>query len=251
MVQAPVGWQCPQCVAEGAKKSPVLHYQPNRGGTLGATNPTPVVIALIVVNVVCFVASGFGRNSVLDRFGLWPNGIRYENEWYRFFTAMFLHVSIEHIFLNMITLLILGPAVEIILGKWRFLALYLLAGLGGGVASYLLSPMAVVGVGASGAIFGVLGAYLILAIRNHFDLTRVIGLIAINVVFGFVDRQIDWRAHFGGFFIGAALAFGLSVALEQRTRSARLWGSVAVCCVAAVVLAAVGYVVPPGHVNWT
>ena len=79
------------------------------------------------------------------------------HQYYRAFTAMWLHASFTHIFFNMIALLIVGPAVEVLLGKARFLVLYLLAGLGGSVGSYILSQPNVAGIGASGAIMGVLG----------------------------------------------------------------------------------------------
>ena len=140
---------------------------PNRTGAVGSTNPTPVVIALVVINAVVFVASGFGKTSVIDRFGMWPNGVHYQHQYYRLFDAIFLHLSFLHIASNMITLLIVGPAVEVMLGKARFLALYLLAGLGGNVLAYLIAPANQVGAGASGAIFGVMGAYVVLARLRH------------------------------------------------------------------------------------
>ena len=83
------------------------------------------------------MASGFGKASVIARFGLAPDRVHYLHQYYRLFTSMFLHLDFLHIAFNMITLLIVGPAVEVMLGKTRFLALYLLAGLGGNVASYL------------------------------------------------------------------------------------------------------------------
>ena len=110
---------------------------------------------------------------------------------------MFLHVSFLHIGLNMVTLLIVGPAVEVMVGKARFATLYLIAGLGGSVCSYLLGPAGAYGVGASGAIFGVMGAYVVLAQRNRKPMAPVVILIAINLVFGFVGSgagvgNVDW-----------------------------------------------------------
>ena len=159
MIQAPVGWQCPQCTSEGARRSrhvpAFTHTSRGRTGVVGSTNPTPVVLVIIAVNVVVFFLEGFGTNNrVIDRYGLWPDGVHSLHQYYRAFTAMWLHASFEHILFNMITLLIVGPALEVLLGKLRFITLYLLAGLGGSVGSYLLGPHNELGIGASGAIMG-------------------------------------------------------------------------------------------------
>ncbi len=166
MVEARVGWQCPECTSEGAKRSrhvpAFTHTSRNRTGVVGSTNPTPLVLVIIAVNVVVFFLEGFGTNNrVIDRYGLVARRDPPSHQYYRAFTAMWLHASFEHIFFNMITLLIVGPALEVLLGKLRFIALYLLAGLGGSVGSYLLGPHNELGIGASGAIMGVLGAYLV------------------------------------------------------------------------------------------
>ena len=144
MVEAPVGWQCPQCTSEGAKRSrhvpAFTHTSRGRTGVVGSTNPTPIVLTIIAINVVVFFLEGFGTNArVVDRYAMWPAAVHLENEYYRAFTAMWLHASFTHIFFNMIALLIVGPALEVLLGKARFLVLYLLAGLGGSVCSYILS----------------------------------------------------------------------------------------------------------------
>ena len=139
---------------------------------VGSTNPTPVVIGLVAVNVVVFVLSGFGKASVIDRFGGLSHQVHQSDQYYRFFTSMFLHADVLHIASNMITLLIVGPAVEVMLGRARFLSLYLVAGLGGSVASYLFTPGAGVSAGASGAIFGVMGAYVVLAHKRRYPWHR-------------------------------------------------------------------------------
>jgi membrane associated rhomboid family serine protease len=172
MVQAQVGWQCPSCTSEGAKRSRQVpaftHASPGRTGAVGSTNPTPIVLAIIAVNVVVFFLEDFGNNlRVVDRYAMWPLQVHVNGQYYRAFTAMWLHANFLHIFFNMIALLIVGPAVEVLLGKARFLVLYLLAGLGGSVASYLLSQPNAAGIGASGAIMGVLGAYVVLALRRR------------------------------------------------------------------------------------
>jgi membrane associated rhomboid family serine protease len=250
MHQASVGWQCPQCTAAGAKTSKVIKpfSTTNRSGVVGSTNPTPVVIALVVICVVVFVASGFGKASVIARFGGLSHQVRQSDEYYRVFTAMFLHLNFLHIASNMVTLLIVGPAVEVMLGKARFLTLYLIAGLAGGVASYLFTPANSVSAGASGAIFGVMGAYVVLAHNRRQPLAPVVALIVINLAIGF-SGNIDWRDHLGGLVIGVLLAVAYDLASHVREGSQRLALTVGASVVALVVLAVLVKAVPPGHIN--
>ena len=148
---------------------------------VGSTNPTPIVLIIIAINVVVFFLEGFGTNaSVVDRYAMYPDGVHFQHQYYRAFTAMWLHASFTHIFFNMITLLIVGPALEVLLGKARFVVLYLLAGLGGSVGSYLLGPHNEIGIGASGAIMGVLGAYVVVGSRRRLPVAPVVGLIVLN-----------------------------------------------------------------------
>ena len=128
---------------------------------------------------------------------------------------MWLHASFEHIFFNMITLIIVGPALEVLLGKVRFIALYLLAGLGGSVGSYLLGPHSELGIGASGAIMGVLGAYLVVGVRRRLPVQPVAILLVLNLVIGFWGNT-DWRAHFGGLAVGAVLGLLYDYAGDLR-----------------------------------
>jgi membrane associated rhomboid family serine protease len=252
MLAAPVGWQCPDCISAGAKKTRVIRpfAASNRTGAVGSTNPTPVVIALVVVCAVVFAASGFGKASVIDRFGLWPNGVHYQHEYYRVFTAMFLHLNFLHIASNMITLLIVGPAVEVMLGKIRFLVLYLVAGLAGNVLAYLITPAAQVGAGASGAIFGVMGAYVVLAHLRRKPLGPVLALIVINLVIGFTGN-IEWQAHIGGLLVGAALALAFHYASTLRRAAQEVAATVGASAVTLAVLAALLLGIAPGHVNVT
>jgi len=150
----------------------------------------------------------------------------------------------------MLALLIVGPAVEVLLGKARFLALYLIAGLGGSVGSYLLSPPDIGGLGASGAIMGVIGAYIVLGLRRRLPVAPVVGLLVLNVLIGFTG-SIDWRAHFGGLATGAVLALVYDLAGNLRDRTAELavtvGGSAAVLAVLVLLLTSVA----PGHVSWS
>ena len=251
MHEAPVGWHCTSCLHQGHRASPTVRWRPRPvGGRLGNTRVTPVVVALIVINVAVFI---WEQKKLLHneaRFGMWPNGIHYQHQWYRLITAAFLHASWQHIIFNMLTLAIIGPPVEAELGRVRFSALYLGSALGGSVASYLLSKPYVIGVGASGAIFGLMGAYFILARRRRWDTSTILGLIILNLVISFTDSAIDWRAHVGGLVTGAFLAFGLARATELRRT-----GPVAQAVLGAGVVAAAAVplvllsLLPPGHVN--
>jgi membrane associated rhomboid family serine protease len=253
MIAAQVGWQCPECTSEGAKRSrhvpAFTRTSRGRTGVVGSTNPTPIVLSIIGINVVVFFLEGFGTNaSVINRYGLWPDGVHFLHQYYRAFTAMWLHASFEHIFFNMITLLIVGPALEVLIGKVRFVALYLLAGLGGSVGSYLLGPHNELGIGASGAIMGVLGAYIVVGMRRRLPVTPVAILLALNLALGFTGNT-DWRAHLGGLAVGALLGFLYDYAGELRDRNTALvltvGGSVAVLAVLALLITSIA----PGHFN--
>ena len=200
------------------------HTSRGRTGVVGSTNPTPIVLTIIAINVVVFFLEGFGTNaSVIDRYGLWPDGVHLLHQYYRAFTAMWLHASFKHIFFNMITLLIVGPALEVLLGKVRFVALYLLAGLGGSVGSYLLGPHNELGIGASGAIMGVLGAYIVVGLRRRLPVAPVAILLVFNLALGFTGNT-DWRAHLGGLVPGACSASSTTTPASSGTGT-RPWSS--------------------------
>jgi membrane associated rhomboid family serine protease len=253
MVAAAVGWQCPGCTSEGAKRSrhvpAFTHTSPGRTGVVGSTNPTPVVLAIIAVNVVVFFLEDFGNNlRVIERFSMNPDMVHQQSQYYRAFTAMWLHADFVHIFFNMIALLIVGPAVEVLLGKVRFVALYLIAGLGGSVGSYILGPHNEYGLGASGAIMGVLAAYVVIGLRRHLPIAPVVALIVLNLLIGF-SGNIDWRAHLGGLATGAVLAWLYDYAGQQRDLGRALalsfGGSLAVLAVLGFLISGVA----PGHFN--
>ena len=253
MIEAPVGWQCPECAREGSKRSRQVpaftRTRPGRTGVVGSTNPTPMVLTIIVIDVVVFFLERFGNNlTVVDRYAMWPAKVHYQNEYYRAFTAMFLHANFQHIIFNMLALLIVGPAVEVQLGKARFLALYLLAGLGGSVGSYLLSPANVPGIGASGAIMGVMGAYIVLGVRRRLPIAPVVGLLVVNLAIGF-SGNIDWRAHLGGLVTGSLLALVYDAAGRLRDRTTELAVTIGVSAAVLGVLALLIAGIAPGHVN--
>lgn len=231
MTSASVGFQCPECVAEGkASVRPVRTR-------LGAKVPTKPYVTYVLI-AACVVVFGLqvtappgrlpGLDAVTEQFALIPSFVALLDEYYRLFTVMFLHASILHIGFNMLVLWILGPQIENVLGHLRFAVLYLVAGFGGAVASFWFSPITVPGVGASGAIFGLMGAYLVLGRRLGADVAQVLGLIAINVVIGFVVPGVDWRAHLGGLATGVAVAFVMAYAPSRHRVASQVAGVVVI-----------------------
>lgn len=230
MVPAPVGFQCPSCVSEAV--STRVTPKTITGAQL-ITKPT-VTYTLIGINVLIFGLQFLGGiNEVAGDWGMWPIGIAVGGEWWRLFTAAFLHGSILHIAFNMYVLFVLGPTLERVLGHLRYLILYVLAALGGGVASYMFSDMRTVSVGASGAIFGLMGALIVAGRRLKYDIKQVVILLAVNVVIGFMAPGVDWRAHLGGLVTGAAVA--AVFVLPPRAHRVR-WQTVGVIAVLGVLL---------------
>ena len=177
-----------------------------------------------------------GFDSVIRSYAMQPLAIGIADEWYRLFTSMFLHGSILHILFNMYVLIVLGPTLERILGHGRFLLLFVLSGLGGSIVSYWLSEPTTFSVGASGAIFGLMGALLVAGRRLRFDVTMVLVLIAINLAIGFIFSGIDWRAHLGGLVTGAAVAAVMVLPDGKSRRALEVIGILGVAAVLFVVL---------------
>lgn len=221
MTSAAVGFQCPECIAAG--RATTRQATTALGGRI-RTRPI-VTMSLIGINSAIYVISLFlsaSGDSLIVEFGMWPVAIALEGEWWRLLTAAFLHAGLLHIGFNMFVLYLLGPPLEQVLGSSRFLILYLVSALGGSVASYASSPANTVSVGASGAIFGLMAAFLVVGKRFRRDVSQVAVLLAVNLVIGFVLPQIDWRAHIGGALTGAAIAAVMAYAPKA---SRVLWQS--------------------------
>jgi membrane associated rhomboid family serine protease len=212
---AAVGFQCIDCVNELKRSTPqVLTVY---GGAVATGRPLVtygIIAACALVYVLQWVIPGgavyeqFAYNNVFatPEYGVF--------EPWRMLTAAFLHSpdSVLHIVLNMYTLWIFGQALEPLLGRVRFLALYLISAVGGSVGYLLLTPGYVPGqqlagvVGASGAIFGLFGAMLLVQRHRGGDTRQLWILIAINGVIGFLIPQIAWQAHLGGLITGGLCA---------------------------------------------
>ena len=187
---------------------------------------------LLVTNLVIFAAAtragGTENPAVLEDFGALFGPLVAEGQYWRLFTAMFLHIGVVHLLFNSFSLFIFGRAVEQIFGLVRFLVTYILAGLAGSIASYTFNP-AVLAAGASGAIFGILGALVAYFVvqREVFgrlgqrELTSILFLAAMNLLYGFTTPGVDNWAHIGGFVAGFVLGLLLSPRYKLAMSGAR------------------------------
>ena len=237
--QAAVGVHCPECVREARESAP----RARRGTTtrikrsMRSSSGVPVVTyTLIGLNLVLF-ALDFLTGRSLYPWLAYQSDFTASQPW-RMITSTFMHASVLHVLFNMYSLFIFGPIIEHLVGRARFLVLYLLAGFGGSVAVLLLAPGVPV-VGASGAIFGLLGAFFVIQRRLGGNSTQLLILIALNVAFGFIVPNVAWQAHLGGLVVGAGVA-AVYMATRNRRQKAIQIASVAAIAVALVVITIVG-----------
>lgn len=178
-------------------------------------NPMTSLIILInvMMSVVVLATGGFSDLINLIEWGaLYPPLITINNEWYRLLTAMFLHGSLLHVFFNMYVLFYLGALLERILGRWLFLLFYLGTGLLASIAVFALGDPNVVTVGASGAIFGIIGTLFIMTYLkpyyfNPYFVRSIRSLTFINVALTFIIPQVSFYGHIGGLLSGFLLYF--------------------------------------------
>lgn len=259
-VSSPVGVLCPACVAEiEPKAARRLGRQARATGRRFAALDTPVTYAILTVNLVVFalqlLSQYFFAGGVTAALWYAPlyslpgelTGPDLGFEPWRMVTATFTHSTgfLMHILFNMYALWLFGRNLEQILGRAQFLALYLLSGLGGSVAVMLWvyaepGSILVPTVGASGAIFGLLGATLV-ALRSAQANTRtLLVVIAINLAIGFIPgANISWQAHLGGVIVGATTMWLLVRNRGPRRRAARIGALVGVA--AALLLLSFAY----------
>ncbi|MGH8868513.1 MAG: rhomboid family intramembrane serine protease [Actinomycetes bacterium] len=215
MHEASVGFHCPACLTAGNRA--VRQARTMFGGTVHQDTGL-VTKVLIAINVVVFLLqqtiTGFEQDFFLVGQALTGDGVIgvAEGQYWRLLTAAFLHGSLLHIFFNMYLLFVLGPTLEQVFGRLRFVAIYLGSALAGSAVSYMFSQDNVPALGASGAVFGLFGATLVVGKRMRYDIRYVVVLIVLNVVLGFVIPNIDWRAHLGGLAGGTLLAAAFAYA---------------------------------------
>ena len=178
-----------------------------------------VMIILIAINIIIYMYCTYAGEVVYNRGCMDAERVLLDGEYYRFFTSMFMHGGIDHIVSNMIFLAALGEMLERVIGHARFAILYILSGIGGGlfsIANVLLSGNHHTSVGASGAIFGLIGAMLILVVIHHgryqdISVGRMIFAIVYMVYDGMRSEGIDNAAHVGGLIFGALIMAFMNV----------------------------------------
>jgi membrane associated rhomboid family serine protease len=253
MTSASVGFQCPACLKEGSRttRSGRLPY----GGSHSA-NPALTSIGLVALNIAVWVsitAGGGARSALVDKLALLPQTTLYGNRdgttslvegvsggaYWQLATSAFSHVEVWHIGFNMLALYFLGPQLEMILGRGRFLAVYLLSGLAASTAVMWLSNEHGQTLGASGAIFGLMGALLVVGLKVRANVQQLLFWIGLNVVFTVTASSfISWQGHFGG-LVGGALLAALVVYAPRRRRAAFQWSAMGAFALLCVVLVAV------------
>jgi membrane associated rhomboid family serine protease len=220
---ASVGFQCPDCVAKG--NVGVRGVNAPYGGAVVDGALVTIVIAVLNVAVYLLTAlsspGGFRNNSfstLFERLELFPYAVAVQHQYYRLFTSMFVHLGLWHLLLNMLALGVVGAGLEPVFSRWRYLALYVIAGLGGSTAVYLFEDPRSSSVGASGAIFGLFGAYVVVARHAKLDYRPMLTVIGINVVLTLAIPGISKLAHFGGLFTGVLVAAIIVYAPKGRNR---------------------------------
>ncbi|MEV7679003.1 rhomboid family intramembrane serine protease [Streptomyces sp. NPDC088341] len=251
MVDASVGFQCPECVRQGSGsgRGPAPRQPRTLAGGTIAADPRLITKILLGINVAVFVAVlavgeqyrlvrdldlvGNVYSPATDQFVGVADG-----QWYRLLTSVFLHQEVWHIAFNMLSLWWLGGPLEAALGRARFLALYLLSGLAGSALTYLVVAPNQGSLGASGAIFGLLGATAVLMRRLKYDMRPVFALLVLNLVLTFTWPDIAKEAHLGGLVAGTLIAIAMVYAPRER-RALAQYGTCALVLVAAVVMVVV------------
>jgi membrane associated rhomboid family serine protease len=252
MIPASVGFQCPECVREGqasirpARRTGALQAAGRRWGT--------VTLSLIAINVAIFlvtaVSAAIAGASPLDNY-VSPIFRRLsqvpllvdDSQWWRLVTAAFLHVGPLHLVLNMLALLVFGSELEALLGRGRFLTLYLVSALGGATAIQLFGAPTGAVAGASTAIYGLLGGLGVVMIARRQDLRGLLTLLAINLFISFLPG-VSLLGHLGGLVAGALTAAILVAA--RRRPGAQAVGVAVLVVVLAVLAVTVSAVTLPG-----
>lgn len=234
---AAVGVQCVDCVREGARGT--RQARTAFGATLRRGRPV-ITLTTIAVCAAVYLLQATVAPAITYQYGFAPAAAAAQP--WRFLTAAFLHGGIVHIGFNMYALWLFGSYLEQQFGRARFAALYLLSALGGSVGTLLLvgpssSGWNTLSVGASGAVFGLFGALVLVQRRLNQRFGQIVVLIAINGAIGFVLPNIAWQAHLGGLVTGLALGAAFAYAPQRARTPVQVAGAAAVAVV--LLLAAV------------
>lgn len=243
---AAVGVVCPECMRDQQKaQSPAQRTAERRWSRARpiAVRDTRPIVTYSIMGLTGFVfllqlIPGFGTTVTQSLYfwapALYP-GLTGIFEPWRIFTVMLVHDpdGIWHVALNMLALWMIGRSLEPLLGRWRFLTLYLLSGLGGSVAVALLG-FGIPVVGASGAVYGLFGALLIIGRHIGANITGIIVILGINLVITFLPlftggvARVSWQAHVGGLLVGLLVAFIFTRTRAASQKSLQIWLLVAV-----------------------
>ena len=245
MIPAPVGYQCPECVEQARRD-----FRRGPGGPLrGGVSATKALLVAIAVPFVLEVVIGgpqalFNPSSqLLFKLGAMQPIAVAAGQFWRLFTAMFLHAGLLHVALNAYFFWLFGRMVEANFGRTWMLLIYLVSGFIASAASYAFGPIGALAVGASGAISGVFGAFIAYNYRrrhlamNAANLRTAVTVIVLNALIAFGYRAIDWRAHVGGLVAGYALGY-----IADRSGPARQQALVRVAGIATLVAIGVALV---------
>jgi membrane associated rhomboid family serine protease len=216
MRSASIGYQCPSCASDSI---PVIKGI-NRNRFIPNQKNTPVTKFLSISLIAIFLLQELTGTLLVKSFALFAPLVT-SGEWWRLITAGFLHGSILHLIFNVYILWVIGSQLESIVRNIKFIIIYFVSLLGGSLASYLFSPFGSYSIGASGAIFGLMGAMLVVGRKRNLDISQITTLVAINVVIGFVLSGIDWRAHLGGLATGAVITWVLINATSLKEKNQR------------------------------
>ncbi len=245
MTTTPVGMRCPDCARQRTKVVRMREM----------TTAPQVTVALIAINVIVFLAEGSGGftvggaggGTISDKGALLGSGLQRTStgqieylgvaygQWWRILTGGFLHANFLHIAFNMYLLYLLGQMLEPALGHVKFALIYFVSLLTGSLGALLVSPHALT-VGASGAVFGLMGAAALeMRARQIPIMQSGIGfLILINLVFSFAVSGISWGGHIGGLIGGALAMLLLQLGDRFRQQALALAGCVAIGAIAFV-----------------
>jgi rhomboid protease GluP len=209
MTPAPVGHHCPECVGEARRSARRLRPALRR-----PRSATAVILGInLIVFAVELALGGSTSIDVLVRMGAMVPILVAQGEYWRLVTAMFLHVGLLHLAFNSFGLYLFGSLIEGVLGSARFIAIYLVTGVCAAAASFAFSPAGTAAAGASGAVFGLLGAWLAFNVRRRSlslaqtNIQGALVLIGINLAMGFLLPGIDNLAHLGGLAAGVVAGF--------------------------------------------
>jgi membrane associated rhomboid family serine protease len=250
MTYGPVGIRCPDHATTGGKTSAPRRAARSTSRQLSLYGPF-VTFTLIGINVgVYLVQLLMGAGLSANRGWIYEHGVLVssaidssghmvgvsQGEWWRLITATFLHYGIIHLGLNMLVLWFLGPALEDFFGHWQYLLVYIVSGLAGSAGALIWSPDALT-VGASGAIWGIMGAALVLEARRIYVFGgQALGLVVVNAIFTLLVPGVSIGGHLGGFVGGALCALAFSSLRRSPALATLSMAAVGVLAVAVAVL---------------